>query len=129
MQVLEAQITVKGLHPDIESLWDWLRDVPELRGLLREHRGPVPDGTMGAELIIGVVFSAAALARAVTPLVRALLDYREERERQKHADIIVVTGPNGHMELTARRVPPPDLENLLRQVLGGQTPTDPGREQ
>jgi hypothetical protein len=128
MQVLEAQITVKGPHPDIESLWDWLRDVPELRGLLREHRGAVPDGTMGAELIIGVVLSMAALARAVTPLARTLSDYLIERERQKHADIIVVTGPNEHIELTGR-LPAPDLENLLRQVLVGQTPTEPDREQ
>lgn len=96
---------------DVESLQDWLRHEPELRGHLRQGETPGPVGSMGAstELIVGVVSSGAA-----TALVRSLQVWLAQRR----ADVkLNVTGPQGRrIVLDAKRVP--DAEHLLNTALG-----------
>jgi hypothetical protein len=119
--VADLHITVDGRDSDLESLQDWLRNEPELRGHLRQGEIPGPVGAMGAstELIIGVVSSGAA-----TTLVRSLQVWLAQRR----ADVkLKVTGPQGRqIVLDAKRVP--DAEHLLNTALGwaeGARPTPP----
>src|SRR5580704_976939 len=62
--VADLHITVDGRDSDVESLRDWLRNEPELRGHLREGERPGQAGAMGAstELIVGIISSGAATA-------------------------------------------------------------------
>jgi hypothetical protein len=109
--VADLHITVDGRDSDVESLRDWLRNEPELRGHFRQGETPGPVGAMGAsaELIIGVVSSGAA-----TALVRSLQAWLAQRR----ADVkLNVAGPQGRkIVLDAKRVP--DAEHLLNTALG-----------
>jgi hypothetical protein len=110
--VADLHITVgDGRESDVESLTDWLRSEPELRGYLRQGETPGPDGAMGAstELIVGVVSSGAA-----TALARSLQVWLAQRR----ADVkLHVVGSHGRqIVLDAKRVP--DAENLLTAALG-----------
>ena len=107
----DLHITVGGRDSDVESLGDWLRSEPELRGHLRRGETPAPVGAMGAstELIVGVISSGAA-----TALARSLQVWLAQRR----ADVTIdVAGPQGrHIVLDAKRVP--DAEHLLNTALG-----------
>jgi Effector Associated Constant Component 1 len=109
--VADLHITVDGRDSDVESLQDWLRNEPELRGYLRQGETPGPAGTMGAstELIVGIVSSGAA-----TALVRSLQVWLAQRR----ADVkLNVAGPQGRrVSLDAKRVS--DAERLLSTALG-----------
>ena len=109
--VADLRITVDGRDGDAESLRDWLRSEPELRGHLRQGETPAPEGAMGSstELIVGVISSGAA-----TVLARSLQVWLTQRR----ADISVkVAGPQGQqIVLDAKRVP--DAEHLLNTALG-----------
>ncbi len=109
--VADLRISVGGRDSDFESLGDWLRSEPELRGYLRHGEAPGPVGSMGAstELIVGVISSGAA-----TALARSLQVWLAQRR----ADVkLNVTGPQGrHIVLDAKRVP--DAEHLLNIALG-----------
>lgn len=107
----DLRITVEGRDSDVESLQDWLRNEPELRGHLRQGETRGPAGAMGAstELIVTVVSSGAA-----TALVRSLQVWLAQRR----ADVkLNVAGPQGRqVSLDAKRVP--DAEHLLNAALG-----------
>jgi len=116
--VADLRITVGGRDSDVESLSDWLRREPELRGHLRQGETPGPAGAMGAstELIVGVISSGAA-----TTLARSLQVWLTQRR----ADVkLNVTGPEGQqIVLDAKRVP--DAEHLLNTALGWAEGTPP----
>jgi hypothetical protein len=109
--VVDLRVTVDGQDSDVESLRDWLRNEPELRGYLREAETPSPAGAMGGttELIVGIVSSGAA-----TALVTSLQVWLTQRR----ADVkLNVAGPQGRkVVLDAKRVP--DAEHLLNTALG-----------
>ena len=113
----EARITVDGHDTDAESLWDWLRDEPELRGRLRTRSAPTPDKTMGVPIELVVV-----LATATTAVVSALARSVSTWLVQRRSDLTVkVTGPDGRkISVSSRRVADP--EQLLRAVLEPITP-------
>jgi Effector Associated Constant Component 1 len=120
----DLHLTVDGRDSDVESLQDWLRNEPELRGHLRLGETPSPAGAMGVstELIVGVVSSGAA-----TALVSSLQVWLAQRR----ADVkLTVAGPQGRrVTLDARRVP--DAERLLNTALGwadGASPTSPAAD-
>jgi hypothetical protein len=119
--VADLHVTVDGRDSDVESLQDWLRSEPELRGHIRQGEAPGPDGAMGAspELIIGIISSGTA-----TALVRSLQVWLTQRR----ADVkLNVAGPQGRkVTLDAKRVP--DAERLLNTALGwaeGAPPASP----
>ena len=111
MAVADLRITVAGWEDDAESLRDWLRSEPQLRGHLRQGETPARRGAMGAstELIVGVISSGAA-----TALARSLQVWLTQRR----ADVkLNVAGPQGRqVVLDAKRVP--DAEHLLNTALG-----------
>ncbi|MGI8332367.1 effector-associated constant component EACC1 [Actinomadura scrupuli] len=119
--MVEARIAVDGTDGDAESLSDWLRHEPGLRGRVGPAAAPAPDGAMGApvELVVALATTAGGTAGV---LARALSRWLIERERQRHSDVTIkVTGPGGRqVQVSARRVP--DSEPLLRAVLEAADP-------
>ncbi|WP_248965451.1 effector-associated constant component EACC1 [Sphaerisporangium perillae] len=113
---MRVQIAVDGTVADAESLWDWLRHEPELRGRVKVSSGPATEEAMGAPIELVVVLASSASGVA-TVLARALSRWLIERERQRRADITIkVTGRDGRqVQISGRRVP--DSEQLLRAVL------------
>ena len=112
-----ARITVDGRDGDLEALWEWLRDEPQLRGRLRLDAADAPPEAMGAanDIVVQVgaaMAGAGALSAAVARSVAVWLTNR------KSSDItITVTGPRGRrVSVNAKRVADP--EALLRGVLG-----------
>jgi hypothetical protein len=110
---------------DVEALWDWLRNEPELRGRVRLGSAPTPEGVMGSssEFVVQVATAMAGAGALWAALSRSLSVWLTQRR----SDITVkVTGPDGrHISLDAKRVADP--EKLLREVLNvaGQVATDP----
>jgi hypothetical protein len=127
----EAKIIVDGNDTDAESLWDWLRHEPELRGRLHTGSVPAPDGAMGAPIELVVVLATATTA-VTSALARSLSTWLVQRR----SDLTVtVTGPDGRqVSVSSRRVADP--EKLLRAVLepaapeplDGPTPPKTGRD-
>jgi Effector Associated Constant Component 1 len=107
----DVRISVNGRDSDVESLWDWLRSEPELRGHLRLGQVPGPAGAMGAlaEIIVGVTSSGAAAG--LTKAIQVWLV-------QRRADVILkISGPQGReIVLDAKRVK--DAEHMMNNVLG-----------
>lgn len=79
-------ITVDEHRTDLESLWDWLRQEPDLRGRLRAVTPTAPDGTMGSGVQLVVVASAPALEA----LSRSLPVWLDQRKAG-----VTVTAPDG----------------------------------
>lgn len=107
----DLRITVDGRDSDAESLRDWLRSEPQLRGHLRQGETQALAGAMGSftELIVGVISSGAA-----TVLARSLQVWLAQRR----ADVkLNIAGPQGRqIVLDAKRIP--DAEHLLNTALG-----------
>lgn len=118
---MQARIAVDGRDTDSESLWDWLRNEPELRGRLQLSTAPTPDGAMGAptDLVIQVSAVLAGAGAVWAALARSLSVWLVQRR----SDLtITVTGPEGRkVSVSAKRVADP--EQLLRSVLETTTPT------
>jgi Effector Associated Constant Component 1 len=112
---VEVRIAVDGRDTDAESLWDWLRNEPELRGRVRANSAPTPDGAMGAptELVVQAAATMAGAGALWVALSRSLSVWLTQRR----SDITVkVTGPDGRqVSLNAKRVADP--EKLLREIL------------
>lgn len=129
--VAEARIAVEGHDRDRESLWDWLRHEPELRGRLRTRSAPTPEEAMGAPIELVVI-----LATATVPVASVLARSLSTWLIQRRSDLTVrVTGPDGRqVSVSSRRVADP--EKLLRAVLdspaseplGGTTSSEAGKE-
>lgn len=107
---MESRIAVAGSDADTASLWDWLRQEPELRGRVQMGGAAAVEGTMGVpvELLVELTATgaAAALARTLTVWLR-----------QRRSDVTIkVRGKDGRtVSVDAHRVPDP--EALLRSVL------------
>ena len=126
--VVQARIAVHGGDADRESLWDWLRHEPELRGRLALSTAPTPDEAMGGTTDL-VVQCSAALAGAGA-VWAALAKSLSVWLVQRRSDLtITVTGPDRTVSVSAQRVADP--EQLLRSVLeatpSGDAP-DPGTD-
>lgn len=127
----EARITVDGHDRDAESLWDWLRDEPELRGRLRTRSAPTPDETMGVPIELVVVLAAATPAVAAA-LARSVSIWLVQRR----SDLTIkVTGPDGRqISVSSRRVADPEqllravLEPVAPELINGTYPPETGRK-
>ncbi len=112
-----------GRDADRESLWDWLRNEPELRGRLQLSAAPTPTPgeAMGAptDLVVQVSAALAGAGAVWAALARSLSVWLVQRR----SDLtITVTGPEGRkVSVSAKRVADP--EQILRSVLETTTPT------
>lgn len=115
---MDARVAVvQGDDDDADSLWEWLRREPELRGLIRlETATAETEDSLGAVVDVAVALSTAAGAVSVA-LARSLSAWLVERERRRSTDTtIAVTGPDGRrVEVSVRRGA--DAERLVRTVL------------
>lgn len=110
---MEARIAIEGRDDDVESLWDWLRHEPELRGRLRIDRAASLEGAMGTATEFVVQTVAASGAGVMIALARSLSVWLVQRR----SDLTVkVSGPDGRqVSVSAQRISDP--EQLLRAVL------------
>ena len=127
---MQARIAVDGRDTDRESLWDWLRNEPELRGRLQLSAAPTPGGAMGAptDLVVQVSAALAGASAVWAALAKSLSVWLVQRR----SDLTVtVTGPEGRkVSVSAKRVADP--EQILRSVLETTTPmvlSDPGADE
>jgi hypothetical protein len=109
--VVEIRIAVGGdrADADAESLWDWLREEPQLRGYVQMGHAAIREGTMGlpAEIVI-----LATNATAVSALARTLSTWLIQRKSQVTVEI---EGKGGRKTLiSAAGVADP--QELLRKV-------------
>lgn len=101
---------------ELESLWDWLRSDPGLRGLVQVARGSLAEGAMGIPDELLVMLSSSGGAAVVVALGRALRTWLEQRRSD-----ISVTVTNGHgrsVTVSAQRVA--GAEGILRSLLAPQ---------
>lgn len=113
---MDVAIAVDGADADVESLWEWLREEPQLRGRISANSPPSPDGTMGAPIEL-IVALATSTGGTMTVLARAMTRWLIERERQRRSDVVVkVRAPDGRqVSVSAQRAA--DSEALLRTIL------------
>ncbi len=105
---------------DAESLWDWLRQEPGLRGRTRTSHGAPRPGAMGGTLEMAVV---AVVGGTATALVRALTTWLVQR--RSDVTITVTTTPEGRtVSVSAQRTADP--EKVLRSVLEPPAPGPTG---
>jgi hypothetical protein len=115
----QVRISVTG-GPESEtgSLWDWLRNEPELRGRLSQDSTTAPDEMGGLTEIVVSLIGAPSLA----VLARSLQVWLT----QQRSDVSVeLTDPHGRtVKLSAKRVE--DGEHLVERViqLAGQDAQD-----
>ncbi len=91
LAAVQVRIAVDGRDADRESLWDWLRREPELRGRLQLNTAPTPDEAMGAstDLVVQVSASFAGAGAVWATLAKSLAVWL----MQRRSDItITVTG-------------------------------------
>jgi hypothetical protein len=115
LTTVQARISVEGRDVDFESLWDWLRNDPDLRGRLKlSAAAPVSDA-MGASTDV-LIQAGAAMAGAGAMWV-ALARSLSVWLVQRRSDLtITVTGPTGRkVTVAAKRVA--DAEQMLLTVL------------
>ncbi|WP_051022379.1 effector-associated constant component EACC1 [Nocardia pneumoniae] len=117
----EVRIAVEGRGDVVKSLWDWLRQEPELRGRLRAGEAMASEEAMGVPIELAVVLATATPA-VVAALARSLSTWLVQRR----ADVTVtVTGPDGRqISLSGQRVADP--EKLVNAVLESVDPNVSG---
>jgi len=112
---VQALIAVDGRDADRESLWDWLRRDPDLRGRLRLSASQGLPDAMGAssDLLLQLGVATVGAGTIWAALARSISTWLVQRR----SDLTVsVTGPDGRtVRLSAKRVA--DAERLLRTVL------------
>ncbi|KJK33264.1 hypothetical protein UK23_46840 [Lentzea aerocolonigenes] len=101
-------ITVDGHRTGLESLWDWLRHEPELRGRLRAVTPAAPDGAMGSGVELVVVASAPAL----DVLARSIPVWLAQRES---GATVTIKAPDGRSVTATQDIDP---AQPLRDLLG-----------
>jgi Effector Associated Constant Component 1 len=126
---VEAKITVRGTDADVESLADWLRHEPSLRGRVTMGTSLLQDGEMGAatELLVALASGAGGAAigtfagGAISATAKSLSNWLCERGHRRRCDVTVeVTRPDGsQVSVTVRQAV--GSESLLRTVLEAAT--------
>jgi hypothetical protein len=110
-----------GELTDLQSLLEWLRQEPELRGQLTTRARPPNVGEMGP--VTDVVVVAAGSGGALTVLATSLRTWLAQPRR---SDVrIKVRSANGRtVEVDAKRIS--DVEALVRAALGPNDEENPG---
>lgn len=123
--MVELRVAVNGSNSEVDSLWDWLRQEPELRGRVRRRSVPPPPGVMGpvVELVIDSLVSGTVGAIA-NQLGQSLSTWlTRPRARDAGQVRVTVTLANGqNVSLTTANAL--DAERLLRLALDVAEPPD-----
>jgi len=113
--MVEFIIDVAGTDADRSSLWDWLRQEPGLRGMVK-HRNtaPAPESMGSLQELVVEALVGGAVQTVVAQLGQALTSWltRSRSGGAREAEVTVTT-PSGHtVILTARNAA------LAAQLLG-----------
>jgi len=107
--VPDLRLTLNGDVQDNDSLWDWLREEPDLRGRVHQASQAVP-GHMGAmtEIIVTAATSGtiAALARSLSIWIA---------QRRSDVSVTITSSDGKTVSVDASRVTAAD--ELIRTVL------------
>jgi Effector Associated Constant Component 1 len=107
------------------DLWTWIKREGDLRGHVRCRPGPIPEGTLGPDIVIAAAVSAVAV------LARSVCGYLAMRERSRGADLeLTVTRKSGEVDrlVVSRAIDPVVLAELLvgRDQANKETEDDDG---
>ena len=114
---MKVRVAVEGRGASVDTLWDWLRCQPELRGCLRTQTTPVPEDAMGVpvEIVVSMITAAGGIGAALIGALSVWL--KNQREVT-----LAVTHPDGRqVRVSAGRID--DVERLLREVIPVSTLT------
>ncbi|WP_353962506.1 hypothetical protein [Streptomyces sp. NBC_00638] len=117
-------LAVDGDHLAVLSLGDWLRQEPELRGMVKHLQPPPAAGELGSlpELVIESVVSGSVGAIAGT-LGQSITSWLQQRMLRGDSRVsITVTAPSGASVILINQSAP-EIEELLLSTL--DTPTTP----
>lgn len=125
-RVNEIRIVVRGDTAAGESLLEWLRQEPALRGRVR-HDAPSPQaGTMGSlgELVVEslVTGTIGALTGLMAQSLSLWLGQRRA-QGNAHTTVTVTTGDGRSVTVTSAQAG--EAEQLLRMALGRSAPDGP----
>ena len=112
---MRATITVQGSTADEDSLREWLRREPDVRGHLAVVPGPGPAGTMGptSDLVVQVAATAAGATAVWAALARSLTVWLTQRRSDLS---VTITGPKGRtVVVEAKRVA--DVQELMQRIV------------
>lgn len=116
--MIDVRITIDGTGADGESLWDWLRQEPELRGRIRRCSLPPPPGAMGSltELVVeGIVTGTIGTLAGLLGQSLSIWLTRP-RTHSGSRTTITVTATNGQsVSLTTENAV--DAERLIQTAL------------
>ncbi|MGW3150471.1 effector-associated constant component EACC1 [Streptomyces sp. NPDC001177] len=121
----EVRVTVNGDTAAEESLLDWLRKEPTLRGRVFRVTPPPQPGTMGSlsELVVESVVTGTI--GTLTGLLGQLLStWLGQRHSQGivHTSVTLTTGDGRNVTVTSSQAA--QVERLLRVALAGQSAPD-----
>jgi hypothetical protein len=120
--MVEVRVAVDGDSAAGESLWDWLRQEPSLRGRVRHVSLPPQPGTMGSvsELVVeGVVTGTiSTFAGLLGQSLSVWLSQRLSRGAA-HTAVEITTADGRSVTVTTERVA--EVEQLVRLALEGST--------
>lgn len=111
----EVRLRIAGendMPAQLESLWDWLRSDPDLRGTVRVAHDPQAEGVMGIPVELLVTLSSSGGAAAVA-LSRALRTWLEQQ--RSDISVTVTEGDGSSVTLSAHRVA--EADEILRSLL------------
>jgi Effector Associated Constant Component 1 len=131
--VVEVRITIDGTDADAESLWDWLRHEPELRGRIRRRSLPPPQGAMGSltELVVDGIVTGTISTLAGLLGQSLSIWLTRPRPRSGSCTTITVTSTSDGQSVSLTTENAVDAERLLQTALGKavepSVPPDPVR--
>ncbi|MEU7583495.1 hypothetical protein AB0B50_38630 [Streptomyces sp. NPDC041068] len=121
----EIRMVVHGDAVAEESLWDWLRQEPALRGRVRQDTPPPQAGTMGSlgELVVesAVTGAIGALTGLLAQSISLWLGQRHA-QGNAHTTVTVTTADGRSVTVTSTQAA--DAERLLRLALEGRSAPD-----
>jgi Effector Associated Constant Component 1 len=116
--VVEVRIAVDGTDADGESLWDWLRQEPKLRGRIHRRSLPPPPGAMGSltELVVeGIVTGTIGTLAGLLGQSLSIWLTRPRAHSGTHTTIMVTATNGQSVSLTTENAA--DAERLLQTAL------------
>ncbi|MEU6354926.1 hypothetical protein ABZ896_37375 [Streptomyces sp. NPDC047072] len=111
----DVRIVVEGSSAAFESLWDWLRQEPGLRGRIRHLAPAAGPGTMGSLSQLAVEsLVTGTISAVIGVLSQSLATWLQQRRSRGDAPVSVVVMVSGGQTLRFDVQSPAEIERLLR---------------
>lgn len=121
MDQIEISVTESSQVEDLEALDQWLRDEPDLRGLVKRAEAVPNPGELGA--FSDALVAALGTGGAISVLASSLkVFFSQPRGARVHLTVTRADGTKA--ELDADRVRPKSVPELTRLLLGTEADAD-----